>query len=105
VTGLALEMREGGVVLKVRAAPGAPRDRIAGVLGGALKVAVAAPPEKGKANRRIAELLTEVLALQAGSVRLLSGGGAKDKRWLLLGISAAELRARVDAHLTSNRRR
>jgi uncharacterized protein (TIGR00251 family) len=101
VTELRLDQREDSVVLSVRAAPGARRERIVGVLGDALKIAVAAPPEKGRANRRIADLLTEVLGLPARSVQLLSGATSRDKRFAVTGLTVAELRARLDAHLSA----
>ena len=98
---LRLDEREGTVVMSVRAAPGASRERIVGILGDALKIAVSAPPEKGRANQRIIELLTELLGLPARSVQLLSGAASRDKRFVVTGISAAELRARLDAHLSA----
>jgi uncharacterized protein (TIGR00251 family) len=100
VSDLRLDPRDDGVILSVRAAPGARRERIVGILGEALKVAVAAPPEKGKANQRIADLLIDLLGLPARSVRLVSGATSRDKRFAVSGISAAELRRRLDAHLS-----
>ena len=98
---LRLDQRDDSVVLSVRAAPGARRERIVGILGEALKIAVSAPPEKGRANQRIAELLIELLGLPARSVELLSGASSRDKRFAVTGISAAELRARLEAHLSA----
>lgn len=101
MTELRLDQRDDCVVLSVRAAPGARRERVVGILGEALKIAVAAPPEKGRANERIAELLTELLGLPARSVRLLTGAASRDKRFAVTGLTAAELRARLDAHLSA----
>lgn len=98
---LRLESRADGVVLTVRAVPGASRDRVVGVLGQALKIAVVSPPEKGKANDRLVELLTASLGRPARSVCLLSGASSRDKRLLVTEISAAELHKRIDAHLSS----
>jgi uncharacterized protein (TIGR00251 family) len=56
------------VLVWVKAVPGASRDEIAGVLGGRLKVRVAAPPEGGKANRAIAMLLARAIGVKAGRV-------------------------------------
>jgi len=57
----------------VKAVPGSSRSRIAGVLGDRLKVQVAAPPEDGKANRAVAQVLADWLDLPASAVELVSG--------------------------------
>ena len=62
--------------LKVKAVPGASRSEIIGRLGEALKVRVAAPPEGGKANREILEMLAEKLGLPADGVTLVSGAAS-----------------------------
>ena len=43
-----------GVILPVRAQPGARKARVLGEQAGALKVAVTAPPEDGRANKALA---------------------------------------------------
>ena len=72
-----------GVLLKVRAAPGASRDRIAGLHGDALKIAVCAPPEKGKANEAITRVLARALGRRRSTVMVASGGTSRDK-WILV---------------------
>lgn len=62
-----------GVRFAVKVVPGASRDRIAGVLGDALKVQVAAPPEDGKANRRLCEVLAAALGVAVRDVAVASG--------------------------------
>ena len=81
--------------LKVKAVPGASRSEIVGRLGEALKVRVAAPPEGGKANREILELLAERLGLAAADVTLVSGAASPAKVFALRGVSAEQAWARL----------
>ena len=81
--------------LKVKAVPGASRSEIVGRLGEALKVRVAAPPEGGKANREILELLAEKLGLPATGVTLVSGAASAAKVVALRGVTAEQAWARL----------
>lgn len=81
--------------LAVKAVPNASRDEVSGWLGGELKVRVAAPPEGGKANRRIVGMLAEFLGLPESGVRLVSGGSGARKVFEIRGSSVAELRAKL----------
>ncbi len=80
-----------GCILAVRAQPGARRSAIVGVQGAALKVAVAAPPDQGKANKALVLLLAEKLSLKKSQVELLAGAASRDKKFLVRGLSAAAL--------------
>lgn len=84
-----------GWVLPVRAQPGARRNGVVGEQGGALKVAVTAAPEQGKANKAILEALREALDLKRSQLELLSGETSRDKRFLVRGLSQAELETRI----------
>lgn len=86
---------EAGAILPVRAQPGARKNAVLGERAGALRVAVSAAPEKGKANAAIALVLAEALALKPSQVRLLSGETARDKRFLIAGVTTDLLRARL----------
>jgi uncharacterized protein (TIGR00251 family) len=79
----------------VKAVPGASRSEIVGRLGAALKIRVAAPPEGGKANREILELLAGRLGLPAASVTLVSGAASSAKVVELRGITAEQAWARL----------
>lgn len=59
--------------LEIKVVPGASRDRVVGWLGDRLKVSVAAPPERGKANAAVVDLLAETLGLERARVRIVSG--------------------------------
>lgn len=86
-----------GATLKVRVAPGARRERIVGVHGDALKVAVAAPPEKGRANDAVIRLLAKALGVPPAQVVVARGPGSRDKVLLFRGLSPEELRRRIAA--------
>jgi uncharacterized protein (TIGR00251 family) len=77
-----------GVVLRIKVVPGASRSKIAGVLGDRLKVAVAAPPEGGKANRAACELLAEALGVPARDVSITEGHTQPRKTVQVVGINA-----------------
>ena len=80
-----------GCILPVRAQPGARKAGILGEYAGALKVAVTAPPEDGRANKALIELLAGALNLKRSQVRLLSGETSRDKRFVIQGIAKREL--------------
>ena len=58
-----------GCVLPVRAQPGARRPGIRGEKRNALEVAVTAPPEDGRANQALVEVLREALDLKRSQCR------------------------------------
>ncbi len=79
----------------MKVVPGASRDEVAGWLGAALKVRVTAPPERGKANAAVEELLAEALGLPRGSVRVVAGHGSPRKSVEIAGLDEAEARRRL----------
>ena len=65
--------------MKVKAVPGASRDEIGGRLGDRLKVRVSAPPEGGRANRAICELLAAALGVRPRDVAVVAGQTRAEK--------------------------
>ena len=80
-----------GVRLTVRVKPGGRRDRLIGPHGGALKLEVAAPPERGKANAAVAKLLAGVLGVGRGAVEITSGASGRDKGVMIAGAKLADV--------------
>jgi uncharacterized protein (TIGR00251 family) len=70
-----LRPRPASATVEIWVQPGASRQRVVGMHGDAVKVAVAAPPEKGAANRALEKLLAETFGLSAGAVAVSAGGG------------------------------
>ncbi len=86
-----------GCVLPVRAQPGARRAGVQGEQAGALKVAVTAPPEDGRANRALIEELRKALGVKRSQVELLGGPTSRDKRFLIRGLTRAEVQKRLES--------
>ncbi len=83
--------------LRLRVTAGASREGIAGWQGGVLRVRVAAPPERGKANEAVLRLLAGALGLERRRLRLLRGATSRDKLVEVDGLGEADLRARLPA--------
>jgi uncharacterized protein (TIGR00251 family) len=96
--------RENAVLVKVRASPGASGDRLAGFHGGALKVMVSAPPERGRANLAVRRLLASALALKPAQVVLHSGETARDKWFRIEGVTAEAVRERLRQAVTGRKK-
>jgi uncharacterized protein (TIGR00251 family) len=84
-----------GARLVVKVVPGASRDRLVGALGRALKLAVAAPPEGGKANAAVCKLLARSLGVKAADVTIVSGHTQPLKQVAVQGLTAADVRQRL----------
>jgi uncharacterized protein len=90
----ALDIRDdpAGCVLAVKVVPGSSRSRVAGVLGDRLKVAVAAPPEKGRANAAVAQVLAAALGVDPRRITLAAGLTSPRKEFHVAGLSAQAVR-------------
>jgi uncharacterized protein (TIGR00251 family) len=80
-----------GCLLAVRAQPGARKNGVIGEHAGMLKVAVTAPPEDGRANLAITELLRDWLCLKRSQVELASGATNRNKQFLIRNVGVMEL--------------
>jgi uncharacterized protein (TIGR00251 family) len=88
-----------GCVVRVRAHPGARRNGIVGAQSGALKVAVTAPPDKGRANDSIVLVLADSLGLKRSQVELISGATSRAKKFLVRDVTAEVLRKKLQGLL------
>jgi len=76
----------GGIEIDVKVVPGASRSEVVGALGNRLKVRVAAPPEGGRANRAVVDLLREWLGVT--DVEVVAGLHSPKKTVRASGLSA-----------------
>jgi hypothetical protein len=96
---LAIVPHAEGCLLAVRAQPGARQAGIVGEHAGALKVAVTAPPEDGRANQAITELLRDWLGLKRSQVELASGATHRNKQFLIRGLNPEQLRPMIASRI------
>ena len=94
-----IEETADGLVLTLRVSPGASREGIVGERGEALKVAVSATAEKGKANKRLIRVLAEELDVPTRSIEIVSGQTSRDKRVLVRGIDRMSLVERLEERI------
>lgn len=91
------DVAESAVRLRLRVSPGAARDGFAGRYGDAWKVRVAAPPERGAANRAVVRLLSSALSLPQRDVAVVSGHAGRDKIIEVRGIAPPDVERRLAA--------
>jgi uncharacterized protein (TIGR00251 family) len=89
----AFEVDGTDVVLSVVVQPGATRTAVVGLHGDAVKVRVAAAPDRGRANAALVDLLASELDLRRANVAIVSGHGGRTKRVRLRGVSADRVAA------------
>ncbi len=91
-----------GVLVPVRAQPGAKRTGVVGEHSGRLKVAVTAVAEKGKANDALVDAVAEAFQVRRSQVSLVSGATSNQKVFLLAGVEASTARERLE-YLLANK--
>ncbi|MFQ5416201.1 MAG: DUF167 domain-containing protein [Myxococcota bacterium] len=83
------------VRLPVKVVPGASRDDVAGWLGDALKVRVAAPAERGKANAAVERTIAAALGIPGRCVRVVGGATSPRKIVAIEDLSRLEVHRRL----------
>lgn len=81
--------------LAVKVVPSSSRSCVVGWIGADLKIRVTEPPERGRANAAVEELLADALGLPRSCVRIVAGGSQPRKTVEVHGLAEAELRARL----------
>lgn len=85
--------------IEVVVRPRGGRDRLVGMVGDALRVAVSAPPVDGKANDAVIALLAKQLGVPRSSVSIASGKTGRRKLVCFEGLSSAQLKKAVQSVL------
>ncbi len=65
--------------IKVKVKPGSKREEVKELSPDYLEVRVSAPPEKGKANERVIELLAKHYGVRKSAVRIIRGETSREK--------------------------
>jgi len=84
-----------GVSFPVRLQPRAKKCAVTGVFNGALKAAVTAAPEAGKANKALVALLAKCFGVPKSAVEVVAGHTSRDKRVRIASSSPQQLAERI----------
>jgi uncharacterized protein len=83
--------------LELTVSPGAARSELVGRHGTGWRVRIAAPPERGRANRALVDLLAATLRVRRDQVAVVAGYAGRRKVVEIEGLDADELDRRLDA--------
>ncbi len=86
-------------MVPLKVVPGASRDRFLGEWDGRAKIAVAAPPEDGKANRAVCALLAKLLGVHRRDVEVVQGQTSPLKTVLVRGVKLEHVRTSMEKAL------
>ena len=85
-----------GVTFAVKVHPRSKKNAITGEVGDALKLSITAPPVDGKANDACIDFFAKLLKVTRSSVTIAAGLNSRNKVIRVLGVSAEEIRKRLD---------
>ena len=86
--------------ISLRVYPGAARTEVVNFTDGVLRIRVAAPPVKGKANRELIAFLSSLLGVGKDALTIASGHTSRSKVIAVNGLSQEEVLKRLSPMAT-----
>ncbi len=83
--------------VELTVSPGAARSELVGRYGAGWRARIAAPPERGRANRALVELLADALGVRRDQVAVVAGHASRRKVVEVEGLEAPEVDRRLEA--------
>ena len=74
------EIKEDFVIFTIKAQPNSSKNKIAGILGDALKINIKAPAVEGAANKELIKFLSKTFKVAKSDIEFVSGETSKQKR-------------------------
>ncbi len=97
---LSVQKVDDGVVFAVKVLPGSSKTAISGLHNSMLKIKVAAPAEKGKANKYLLEFLAKELGVKKNAVCIISGKTNPIKHIQIQGLCPETLLNKLNLNKT-----
>ena len=88
------------VRIVVRVQPNASQNTVVGFQDGVLRVRIAAPPIKGKANQELVEFLSSFLGVSKNSLSIEKGMSGKKKTIAVRGLGQEQVLILLENHQT-----
>ncbi len=87
----ALNVEETQAKIAVQIHPGAAKNEITGVQNDVIRIKIAAPPVKGKANKELIDYLSRLLDISKDRLNIIKGHTSKNKLISIDGLSRGEI--------------
>lgn len=87
---------EHGVFLAVKVTPNASKNQISGIEGDALKIKIAAAPEKGEANEELIRFVAKWLGIAKSNIQLIQGATSRHKRLFIKGLKELDITNKLE---------
>jgi uncharacterized protein (TIGR00251 family) len=84
-------MSDKNVIIAVKVQPNAPKNEIIGLRNDYWRIKIAAPPEKGKANNKLIQFLSEILVLKKDNLSIFKGSTNSKKLISIHGLTHEEI--------------
>ncbi len=81
--------------LSIKVIPNSSKNEIVGLKDGVWKLKIAAPPDKGKANKELIDFLSERLGLRKADLNLIKGQASHNKLIVIDGLTEEEISRRL----------
>jgi len=91
LSDLKISQTNEGAILTVKVIPAARTTAISGLLDEMLKLKVAAPAEKGKANKSLIDFLAKKLGVRKNSIQIITGRTKPVKQIKISGLLPPEI--------------
>lgn len=92
-----MSVSESGAKISLRVYPNAGRDEMLGFTDGVLRVKVAAPPSKGKANERLIAFFGRLLGVSKRNISIIKGHTSRNKLIVIDGLSREDIMKRLSS--------
>jgi len=91
MSSLRVENTKEGIIFAVKVVPGSSKTSLAEILDGMLKIKIAAPAEKGKANSALIDFLSDIIGVKKNSITITSGQTNPVKTINIEGVTVEQL--------------
>lgn len=89
------------MIIQIHISPNASKNELIGWQGNAVKIKIAAPPEKGKANKELIKFLSKKWDIAQSNIQILKGTTNRRKIVEFIGIDELPLPENPQAELFS----
>lgn len=82
-----IKEHNGAITFNVKVLPSSSNTEILGTNEGVLKIKLIAPPDKGKANKELVQLFSDIFKVKKKAVIIIKGDKSRNKSIMIVGIT------------------